>query len=418
MQSALWVIRIALVCVVSVNALTAAGNVSGPLATDVPFVRPAVPRILPLPPGEFTATHVEALGPFGKAGRTSEFFQTCLRNVDLCRSWVPITYYLGLASTLSRRDKELLLLRSAVLCRDDFVWSEHAQGPSRQVLSDEEIARVAKGPDEDGWSVADAALLRAADELYFTKSIDNETWQMLAARYEVAQLVDVIFTVGHYTATSMYLNTAAVVLKPEFKGLPKGAVRRSRFPSTVSTASLKARIPPLEPREWTEAHRAALGGEAAGGATMGLYKTCLQSVNLCKAWLTFTAHVDGATSTLAPRDRELLILRTACLSRDSYTWAAHRGQAARAGLTEAEIRRIDVAPDSKAWTRSDRTLLRLADELNGNQFVTDVTWRELSGRYRENVLLDAVLTVGHYSAVAMFVNAVGVPLEPGWRGLR
>jgi alkylhydroperoxidase family enzyme len=160
-------------------------------------------------------------------------------------------------------------------------------------------------------------------------------------------------------------------------------------------------------------HRSALGNYAHGSNTTGLYKTCLRAANFCTAWVAFAAHVDGATSTLTARERELLILRTASLNRDNYTWGEHRRQALRAGLREADIRRTREASDAKGWSGFDQTLLRLARELSENQFVEDRTWRELSARYGDQQLLDAVLTVGAYTAVAMFVNGVGIPAEPG-----
>jgi alkylhydroperoxidase family enzyme len=77
---------------------------------------------------------------------------------------------------------------------------------------------VKQGPDADGWDAADAALLRAADELLEDAFISDETWQALAGRFETEQLIDVIFTVGQYNLVSMALNTLGVQLDDGVKG--------------------------------------------------------------------------------------------------------------------------------------------------------------------------------------------------------
>jgi len=73
-------------------------------------------------------------------------------------------------------------------------------------LSDEQIARVGEGPDAPGWSERDAALLRAADELHDDHRISDETWRVLADRYDVGQLVEILYVVGQYAMLSMVAN--------------------------------------------------------------------------------------------------------------------------------------------------------------------------------------------------------------------
>jgi hypothetical protein len=85
-------------------------------------------------------------------------------------------------------------------------------------LSDEEIERIALGPEEDGWSAGDRWLLLATDELHGDAFISDATWQALAETFSVQQLMDLIFTVGQYNLVSMALNSLGV--QPE-EGLPR-----------------------------------------------------------------------------------------------------------------------------------------------------------------------------------------------------
>ncbi len=66
------------------------------------------------------------------------------------------------------------------------------------------------GPDDPAWSPFDAALLRAVDELHDDSTISDATWATLAERYSTEQMLDVVFTVGHYHLVSMALNSCGV----------------------------------------------------------------------------------------------------------------------------------------------------------------------------------------------------------------
>lgn len=169
-------------------------------------------RVLPLEPSQWTDTHREILGSTDRGSETPAIFKTCLRNPELCRNWMPLTRYLLSASTVPARDKELLILRTAWLCRADYPWAGHVSGGKRAGFTDEEILRITKGPDAKGWSRFDSMLLRAADELHSDQFVTDSTWKALAERYNERQLMDLLFTVGQYTMLSMFANSAGVQL--------------------------------------------------------------------------------------------------------------------------------------------------------------------------------------------------------------
>ena len=125
---------------------------------------------------------------------------------------------------LSRRDHELLALRTAANCASDFEWAHHAVYARAAGLDEDEIARVAAGPNAVGWDPADAALLRAADELHVSKTIADATWERLAERLTPAALVEVPWVVGQYTMLSMVANATEVGIHPGEDVLP--ATRR------------------------------------------------------------------------------------------------------------------------------------------------------------------------------------------------
>ena len=170
--------------------------------------------------------------------------------------------------------------------------------------------------------------------------------------------------------------------------------------------------PPLgEPRigrvekPWTDAQRAILEPRERNGRVLGVWSTCAQAPDLCRAWLVFTDYL-LRDSTLPLRDRELLILRIGWLNGGAYEWAAHTGVARRSGITDEDLRPVLEGPDAPGWSAWDATLLHAADELHDDALISDATWTALAERYDRRQLMETVFTVGQYNLVAMYLNSL------------
>jgi 4-carboxymuconolactone decarboxylase len=127
---------------------------------------------------------------------------------------------LVLNGALSRRDHELLALRAAFNCRSEFEWGHHVVYARAAGLTEQEMARVATGPEDEGWDDDDRALLRAADELHSRSTISDATWGELAAHHPAASLVEIPMVVGQYTMLSMLANATDVKTEPGYDPLP------------------------------------------------------------------------------------------------------------------------------------------------------------------------------------------------------
>ena len=68
-------------------------------------------------------------------------------------------------------------------------------------------------------------------------------------------------------------------------------------------------------------------------------------------------------------------------------------------------------PTTTSWDPFEASLLRAADELHDDAFVSDATWDALAERYSVQQLMDAVFTVGAYQIVSMALNSFGVQFE-------
>ena len=170
----------------------------------------------------------------------------------------------------------------------------------------------------------------------------------------------------------------------------------------------------VEPFIHLTAPRVELGEPTPGGSEMR--RLCPNDLDVCqKYWAYTTYFVDGYTIPF--RDKEILILRTAWLSRGDYIWGRHYVRGKEAGLTDAEIGQITEGPAASGWSAFDATLLRAADELHTSRFLSDATWNALAERYTEDQRREVVLIVGDYTQLAMFQNSLGAQLPAGYEGL-
>ncbi len=175
------------------------------------------------------------------------------------------------------------------------------------------------------------------------------------------------------------------------------------------------RLEPLAEEKWDDETRELLEKLQTNGRVLNIFSTLAAHPKLLKRWLVFGNHI-LYKSSLPPRERELLILRTGWLCRAEYEWGQHVVIGKEAGLGADEIERIKEGPDAPGWSAFDATLLRAADELHSQAFISDPVWNALAESYDMRQLLDLIFTVGQYNMVSMALNTLGVRLDEGVGG--
>jgi len=179
--------------------------------------RPTTPRISPLAADDQDAQTRELLGGVDSDAVASNIFATLVRHPGLFRRWLPFGGKL-LAGRLAPRHRELAILRTGWLCRSEYEWGQHVLLARLAGITDEEIARVQRGPEADGWTELEAALLHAADELHTGACIGDATWAVLAAHLDERQLIEVPMLIGHYHLVAFTLNSLGVQREPGVPG--------------------------------------------------------------------------------------------------------------------------------------------------------------------------------------------------------
>ena len=144
---------------------------------------------------------------------------------------------------LPERERELVILRIGWNAQAVYEFGQHTVIGLRCGLTSDEIAALTKAPDTHDWRADDLALIAMADELAADDSVTDATWAALAARWNDAELVELLVVAGFYRLVSGFLNSAGVQLDPGVPGFPAAhapSVASARRPARSAANATRA----------------------------------------------------------------------------------------------------------------------------------------------------------------------------------
>ena len=148
-----------------------------------------------------------------KLGNPLNIHRLMAHNPSLTQAWMPYRNHIVANSSLTPRQRELLILRTAVNCAAEYEWEHHVVRGRAAGLSDAEIQRVKAGPEAEAWKAEEALLLQAADECRRDAKISDPTYASLRRHFDLAQQLDIIATVGMYLTLATIIKTYRLQLE-------------------------------------------------------------------------------------------------------------------------------------------------------------------------------------------------------------
>jgi alkylhydroperoxidase family enzyme len=121
--------------------------------------------------------------------------------------------------------------------------------------------------------------------------------------------------------------------------------------------------------------------------------------------------------TVAPRLRELAILRMGWNCQAVYEFGQHTLFGRSVGLRDDEIWLVTRPLSEGSWAAADRAVLQLVDDLYTDDCVSDATWTEASHHFTPAEVIEFIAAAGCYRMVSGLLNSCGVALDegvPGW----
>lgn len=165
--------------------------------------------------------------PPGSGVEPLKLFRTLCVHEELASRMRPVgAGILGPKAKVPARLREVLIHRTCALTGAEYEWGVHAAGFGRPLgFTDEQLESTAVGSAVDPcWDADQSAVFRLADELHRDSTVSDELWLELSARFDDAQLLELLVTAGWYHVISFVCNGAAVQREewaPRFPAAPE-----------------------------------------------------------------------------------------------------------------------------------------------------------------------------------------------------
>ncbi|MFX1525529.1 MAG: carboxymuconolactone decarboxylase family protein [Promethearchaeota archaeon] len=175
----------------------------------------------------------------------------------------PLGYHLGWDSLISKREREILILRIAWLCKSEYIWDHHIHSGMSEGLTEKEIKYI-KNMSKEMPEIFTSVLISSVDKLFTDAIISEETWNNLTQHYDIYQLMDLLLSIGLYIQLATALNTLKIKTEDALKkfirnkGLPsyRGKNENSRPVRKIGRSNPfrldKPRVVPLNEVEYTK----------------------------------------------------------------------------------------------------------------------------------------------------------------------
>ncbi len=199
---------------------TSDDNGEGSVRTTSDKRRPKYARLRPVQNPSEEVQAIIAKGLTRPDGKPLNIFGTLANHPALLKRFNVLGGLFLSKGTLPEREREIVILRVGWNCRAVYEFGQHTIIGKRVGLTDAEISALIRKPSTYAWRAADALLIAMADELCADDCVSDKTWQDLAARWDEAQLAELVMLAGFYRMVSGFLNSTGVQLDPDTPGWP------------------------------------------------------------------------------------------------------------------------------------------------------------------------------------------------------
>lgn len=126
--------------------------------------------------------------------------------------WLPLSLYLLYAGKLSRQDAETVILRVGHLRDCEYELQQHRRLARTRGIGPDIQKKIFEGPDAEGLSDRQRALITATDEFVVTRGVSQQTWTWLAGHLTKPQLIEFCMLAAQYDGLAATITTLKVPL--------------------------------------------------------------------------------------------------------------------------------------------------------------------------------------------------------------
>jgi alkylhydroperoxidase family enzyme len=153
-----------------------------------------------------------AIGARGIRAPHFHMFNAAARHSLLFWSWLPFSGVLLYWGKLSRRDAEVVILRVGHLRGSEYELQQHRRLARTRGLDAELQQKIFEGPQAEGLSDRQRALVTATDEFVLDRGVSADSWAALSAHLSAKQLVEFCYLAAQYDGIAAIVKTLELPL--------------------------------------------------------------------------------------------------------------------------------------------------------------------------------------------------------------
>jgi alkylhydroperoxidase family enzyme len=127
-------------------------------------------------------------------------------------AWLPYSSVLLYSGKLSRQDAEIVILRVGHLRNCEYELQQHRRLARSRGVGPDLQAKIFEGPDSEGLTDRQRALITATDEFVVTRGVSPETWATLSGHMSKPALIEFCMLAAQYDGLAATISTLNVPL--------------------------------------------------------------------------------------------------------------------------------------------------------------------------------------------------------------
>ena len=143
-----------------------------------------------------------------------------------------------------------------------------------------------------------------------------------------------------------------------------------------------------------------------------IHRIIANAPNLLRRFVDLANELRNGTQ-LDPKLRELALLTVGRLTGADYEFVHHWNMALRLGVKREQLDQLAQFESTAEFNQEERAVMRYAVEATTNVRVSDSTFEELRRFLDNRRIVELIMNVAMYNAVARVIVPCGVELEPG-----
>jgi alkylhydroperoxidase family enzyme len=145
-----------------------------------------------------------------RGGKLLNLYRMLLHSPPVAQGWLGMFTAIRQHASLPGRDRELAILRVAVINGADYEFTQHIPFALKEGLTDAQVSTLRDGKVPEGFSDRDRAVLDYAEAMTRGIRVPDDIFARVRAVFDEREIVELTATVGGYNLVSRFLEALQI----------------------------------------------------------------------------------------------------------------------------------------------------------------------------------------------------------------